>query len=129
MSDRISLVTWMATIQIRFLVWRTGRLVGSDAAGNRYFEEKKARPGMKARRWVLYKGEPDATKVPPEWHGWIHYNMAAPLAADSQFHKGWQKPHLANQTGTVQAYRPPGHLFAGGKRDKATGDYQAWTPN
>lgn len=129
MSDRISLATWMANIQIRLVVWRAGRPVGTDMAGNRYFEEKKARPGMKARRWVLFKGEPEATKVPPEWHGWLHYNMDAPIAADSPFNRAWQKPHLPNPTGSVQAYRPPGHLFAGGQRDKATGDYQAWTPN
>lgn len=129
MSDRISLSTWMANIQIRLLVWRAARHVGTDALGNRYFEEKKARKGMKARRWVLYRGEPDASLVPPEWHGWMHYNMASPLPEGSEFHKSWQKPHLPNPTGTVQAYRPPGHLFSGGKRDKATGDYQAWTPN
>ena len=129
MSDRISLATWMANIQIKMLVWRAGRLVGTDAAGNRSYEEKKARRGMKTRRWVIYRGEPDATLVPANWHGWLHYNMDAPIPDDSPLHKPWEKPHLPNVTGTTQAYRPPGHLFAGGQRDKATGDYQAWTPN
>ena len=27
------------------------------------------------------------------------------------------------------AYRPPGHEFKGGKRARATGDYEPWTPN
>jgi len=31
-------------------------------------------------------------------------------------------------TGTVSGYRPPGHALMGGKRRKATGDYEAWTP-
>jgi NADH:ubiquinone oxidoreductase subunit len=31
-------------------------------------------------------------------------------------------------TGTELAYRPPGHALAGNHRDKATGDYEAWTP-
>ncbi|MEC8792576.1 MAG: NADH:ubiquinone oxidoreductase subunit NDUFA12, partial [Pseudomonadota bacterium] len=31
-------------------------------------------------------------------------------------------------TGTRYAYRPPGHASQGGQRAKATGDYQAWTP-
>jgi NADH:ubiquinone oxidoreductase subunit len=26
------------------------------------------------------------------------------------------------------AYRPPGSILAGGRRPKATGDYQPWTP-
>jgi NADH:ubiquinone oxidoreductase subunit len=32
-------------------------------------------------------------------------------------------------TGTNRAYRPPGHVLAGGHRDAATGDYEAWTPD
>ena len=31
-------------------------------------------------------------------------------------------------TGTDQAYRPPGHTLKGGRRAKATGDYEPWTP-
>ena len=33
-----------------------------------------------------------------------------------------------NLTGTGLAYRPPGHLKSGGRREKATGDYEAWKP-
>ena len=33
-----------------------------------------------------------------------------------------------NMTGTNQAYRPPGHVLESGQRDKAYGDYKAWTP-
>ncbi|MBT5667644.1 MAG: NADH:ubiquinone oxidoreductase subunit NDUFA12, partial [Rhodospirillaceae bacterium] len=43
-------------------------------------------------------------------------------------HREWQQEHLANQTGTAQAYRPPGHTLVSGQRAKATGDYDAWTP-
>ena len=35
---------------------------------------------------------------------------------------------VPNLTGTKAAYRPPGHILKGGQRDKATGDYEAWTP-
>ena len=31
-------------------------------------------------------------------------------------------------TGTENAYLPPGHTLEGGKRAKATGDYEAWRP-
>ena len=40
----------------------------------------------------------------------------------------WQKPHLPNATGTAASYRPPGHDYEGGHRARATGDYEAWTP-
>ena len=50
----------------------------------------------------------------------------------SDFHpaprRRWQKEHLPNQTGTKAAYRPQGSVLAGGRRAKATGDYEPWTP-
>jgi NADH:ubiquinone oxidoreductase subunit len=104
-----------------------GRAVGSDAMGNRYYEEKQPRPGpQRTRRWVIYAGAPEASVVPPEWHAWLHYTTEAPLPQTGR--KAWQKPHLPNATGTAQSYRPPGHDYEGGHRARATGDYEAWTP-
>lgn len=129
MTQRISILTWLATLQIRLLIARRGEAVGTDRFGNRYFREKVARPGMKRRRWVLFAGEPEASLVPPEWHGWLHYTMDEPLPEHSAFHKSWVKPHQPNPTGTLDAYRPPGHPLRGGHRAAATGDYQPWTPS
>lgn len=103
-----------------------GRSVGSDLDGNRYFEERRGRPGLRARRWVIYAGRPEASKVPPEWHPWLHYTIDAPLPRSVR--QPWQKPHIANATGTADSYRPPGHDYQGGERAAATGDYEAWTP-
>ena len=103
-----------------------GRLVGTDAAGNRYYEDKKPRAGEHTRRWVIYAGPIDASEVPPEWHPWLHYTTDQPLPDDGR--RPWQKPHLANATGTATSYRPPGHDYSGGQRAPATGDYEAWTP-
>jgi NADH:ubiquinone oxidoreductase subunit len=103
-----------------------GRRVGSDGAGNTYYEEKAPRPGRRRRRWVTYAGRPEASSVPPEWHAWLHYLTDAPLPAEAR--RAWQKPHQPNPTGTAASYRPPGHDYAGGKRAAATGDYEAWTP-
>jgi NADH:ubiquinone oxidoreductase subunit len=128
MRKRLSFSSWMANIQVNVFTWRAGVLVGTDEAGNRYYREKKPRPNRRERRWALYAGEPEATLVPPEWHGWLHHSMDTPLPANSSFHKPWIKAHQPNATGTLAAYRPPGHLFQGGQRDKATGDYEAWTP-
>ncbi|HLY54392.1 MAG TPA: NADH:ubiquinone oxidoreductase subunit NDUFA12 [Stellaceae bacterium] len=122
------------TIGTRLFTWWRGELVGSDGAGNRYYRERKRAPlvkggGMESRerRWVLYKGEPEASKVPPEWHGWLHH-ITDDLPDPSAARRPWQKPHLPNQTGTAHAYRPPGSLLAGGHRSPAAGDYEAWTP-
>ncbi|GAB0116816.1 NADH:ubiquinone oxidoreductase subunit NDUFA12 [Acidisoma sp. 7E03] len=103
-----------------------GRAVGQDGFGNRYFEEKSAVRGRRNRRWVVYAGPIEATTVPPEWHAWLHYTTDAPLPETARL--PWMKPHLPNRTGTPYAYRPPGHDLSGGRRHRATGDYDAWTP-
>ena len=94
--------------------------IGDDHAGQR--------PGsLRNRRWVAYAGVVEASVVPPEWHAWLHYTTDAPLPDTGR--KAWQKPHLANATGTPASYRPPGHDYEGGHRARATGDYEAWTPS
>lgn len=106
------------------------KLAGRDPAGNRYYTARARKGYRHERRWVVYKGEPDASKVPPEWHGWLHHQTDTPPPAEGpSFRQPWQRPHLPNMTGTEAAYRPPGHILSGGKRDRATGDYQPWTPS
>jgi NADH:ubiquinone oxidoreductase subunit len=107
-----------------------GELVGTDHNGNRYFQERgkvNASRGRARRRWVLYKGEVEASKVPPEWHAWLHHTVAAPPQGDCRRHR-WEAPHVANLTGTPAAWRPPGSLSQGAQRPRATGDYEAWRP-
>lgn len=108
-----------------YTAWH-GRLVGQDSAGNRYYEERRPRSGRRQKRWVLYAGEIEASAVPPEWFGWLHYTNDLPLP-ETKRHP-WQKPYQPNLTGTPASYRPPGHDYRGGHRPSATGDYEAWTP-
>ena len=104
--------------------------IGTDPTGNRYYRAKARKGYNHERRWVLYKGAPEATKVPPEWHGWLHHQTdAIPSNDTASFRRTWQKPHVQNLTGTNAAYRPPGHVLSGGARDAATGDYEAWSPD
>ena len=114
------------SIGTRLFTWFFGRIVGTDGAGNVYYTEKSARRGAVARRWVIYNGEPEATKVPPEWHAWLHFTTDAPLSTTNR--RDWQKPHVPNLTGTPESYRPAGHDYRGGHRASATGDYESWTP-
>ena len=105
-----------------------GRHIGTDGAGNMYFEEIRRRSGSeRCRRWVMYAGVVEASVVPPEWHAWLHYTTDVPLPETDR--KVWQKPHLANATGTPLGYRPPGHDYEGGHRTQSTGDYEAWMPS
>ncbi|MHA1569516.1 MAG: NADH:ubiquinone oxidoreductase subunit NDUFA12 [Alphaproteobacteria bacterium] len=110
-----------------FTLWK-GRLVGTDEFGNRYYRERGHRRGSAPRRWVLYGAAEEASLVPPDWHAWLHYTADQPPDKDAP-RRPWQKDHLPNRTGTTEAYRPPGHDYAGGRRDGATGDYQPWRPS
>ena len=118
----------------RLWVWLKGELVGSDRYGNTYyrqrnwrFTEKGAGKFSRERRWVIYAGDPEASKVPPEWHGWMHHTVMDPPTG-SERSWPWQKPHQENLTGTPHAWRPRGSLLRGGPRAPATGDYEAWKP-
>ena len=101
--------------------------VGEDAAGNVYYEGGKDTAG-RPRRWVIYNGYSEASTIPPGWHGWMHYRTDVPPSQESYVAREWQKPHQPNLTGTPNAYRPSGSTLSTGKRPKATGDYQPWTP-
>lgn len=116
-----------ATIGTKLHTLVYGRFVGADVFGNRYFENKRARKGEKKRRWVIYNGVPEASKVPPTWHGWLHYTLDAPLGETKQY--SWLKNHLPNLTGTTGRYLPAGHISKGGQRASSSADYEPWTPN
>jgi len=105
-----------------------GEKVGSDPFGNIYYQHRKTPPTGRRKRWVIYAGEAEASRVPPEWHGWLHHTFDAVPPDAGTPHQPWQKPHIPNMTGSPEAYRPPGHTLKGGHRAKGTGDYEPWTP-
>lgn len=119
----------MSPAHIGFVrIFSRAKPVGTDQFGNRYFTAPP-RPGYKRdRRWVLYDGAPEASMVPAEWHGWLHHQTDVVPSDAGSFRRSWQRGHKPNMTGTTEAYRPPGHILSGGKRQETTGDYQAWTP-
>ena len=118
----MSLGTWIYTLV-------NGAIVGKDEFGNRYYRGKGRKLNGRERRWVVYQGDVEASKVPPEWHAWLHFTMDAPLTVEAAQAQPWQQAHQSNQTGSTDAYRPQGHMLKGGHRASATGDYEAWTPN
>ena len=119
----------MANAITRLMTWLHGERVGDDPLGNVYYQDRKTTAGRRRRRWVIYSNPQDeASTVPPDMHAWLHYTVNTLPTGAEQMAKPWQKEHLPNLSGTDLAYRPPGHVLQGGRRDKATGDYEAWRP-
>jgi NADH:ubiquinone oxidoreductase subunit len=117
--------TWWdgATIGTALFSALKGTKVGEDHQGNTYHESKDG------RRWVIYNGANDASRVPAEWHGWLHHTIDGLPESHLPPPRVWETEFTPNLTGTNRAYRPSGALEAGGKRQMATGDYEAWTPD
>ncbi len=117
------------TIGTRLYTMLHGERVGADSQGNRYYRSRRTPAGGRERRWVLYDGAAEASRVPPAWHAWLHRTTDEVPGDDGGFRWKWQKEHAPNRTGTPEAYRPPGHTLMGGRRDRATGDYEPWQPD
>jgi NADH:ubiquinone oxidoreductase subunit len=107
---------------------RGARLVGKDEQGNAYYEEKRpSGPDGYRRRWITYHGTAEASRVPPDWHGWLHYTFDEPPTTAPLRRRAFEIDHLPNMTGTPLAYHPPGSLAAPGGPHAAR-DYEAWSP-
>ena len=81
----------------------TGKLVGKDGFGNKYYSNSKE------KRWVIYKNKVESSKIPPEWHLWIHF-LTNNKPSSSSIKFTWQKKHKENLTGTAKAHKPEGSL-------------------
>lgn len=110
-----------ATLGTLLFTKRKGVLVGEDEQGNRYYRDRDDR-----HRWVIYAGEAEASRVPPEWHGWLHHTWKRPPTEEPLTHPTWEKPHRPNLTGTSLAHVPSGSLFK--LHPKEYRDYEAWQP-
>jgi len=60
-----------------------GKFVGQDSFGNKYYQSKSG------KRWIIYKDEIDASKIPNDWYSWMHYTQ-----------------NKIDQTGTEKSYHP-----------------------
>ena len=95
-----------------------GKLVGKDQFGNKYYSNSKDK-----KRWVIYKNIVESSKIPPEWHLWIHYLSKNKPSENTNKFK-WQKEYEENLTGTSKAYKPDGSLHSDSK--KSTKKYETW---
>lgn len=101
--------------------WRNGEKVGEDEAGNVFY-----RNADDSKRWVIYSGEIEASRISPDWHGWLHRTWDEPPTEKPLVRKDWEQPHEENLTGTLAAYAPAGSLRQAKPVDRS--DYEAWTP-
>jgi len=122
--------TWWdgATIGTSLFTARRGEQVGTDAQGNKYYRQP-VKDGAFERRWIIYNGANDASRVPSEWHGWLHHSYDELPESHLAPSRIWEVDYTPNATGTTTAYLPAGALERGGRRAAATGDYEAWTPD
>ena len=67
----------------------TGKLVGQDQFGNKYYSNSRG------KRWVIYKNIVESSKIPPEWHSWIHFLKRNTPSEDIKKFP-WQKQHQEN---------------------------------
>ena len=108
--------------------WLYGNLVGDDNYGNKYYCNSKDYNDLESKRWVIFCGEIEASKIPPHWHAWLHKTIDFPPI--NYVHKySWQKDHSSNQTGTDQAYYPDSHpLSKSHKINAIKSEYETWNP-
>ena len=118
-----SLVTWWnsQTLNTRLHTWKNGVKVGEDEQGNIYYTTRDSK-----RRWVIFNGEAEASRVNADWHGWLHHTFKDTPLSNPLIHKNWEKPHQENLTGTISAYIPDGSLKS--TETKKRTDYEAWKP-
>ncbi len=123
MKFLLRLLTWWngQTLGTQIFTARRGVKVGEDDQGNIFY-----RTADDKRRWVIYNGESEASRVSPDWHGWLHFTwdespVDAPLPR-----KAWEKPHVENLTGTAAAYAPTGSIRRAAPAERR--DYEAWKP-
>lgn len=118
-----SIFTWWnsQTIGTMIYTWRKGEKVGEDDQGNVFYQSRDGK-----RRWVIFNGESEASRVSPDWHGWLHHTYDSPPTEDPLPHKPWEKPHQPNLTGTELAYVPKGSLRR--ENPVVRTDYEAWQP-
>lgn len=123
MKFLLRFVTWWnySTLNTAFFTWRQGVKVGEDDQGNIFYRSRDSK-----KRWVIYNGESEASRISPDWHGWLHHTWDELPSERPLQRKDWEKPHQENLTGTALAYAPKGSIRRQNPQPRT--DYVAWTP-
>jgi NADH:ubiquinone oxidoreductase subunit len=114
-----SIFTWWSSQTVGTFLFTTffGSLVGKDEFGNKYYKNKND-----SKRWVIYNGEVESSRIPPEWHLWIHKTSNSTPDKINFVNHSWIKNHHENYTGSDMAYSPL-------KKSKVKEEtYKKWNP-
>jgi len=95
-----------------------GKFVGEDEFGNKYYSDFK-----RLKRWVIYSNKVESSKIPPNWHSWIHFQIKNKPTLNKHAYS-WQKKHEENLTGTNKAHKPEGSMLNDEKKDMKK--YETW---
>ena len=95
-----------------------GKFVGEDEFGNKYYSDSKGK-----KRWVIYRKRVESSKIPPNWHSWIHFQTKNKPNSDVRLYP-WQKKYEENLTGTKRAHKPDGSMLNNEKKDMKK--YETW---
>ena len=120
----LSAVSWWngATLNTMVFTRRNGTKVGEDDQGNTFY-----RNADDSKRWVIFNGEAEASRIGADWHGWLHRTFDEVPSEKPLKRKNWEQPHQENLTGTLLAYAPAGSIRGAGE-PKDRRDYEAWAP-
>ncbi len=95
-----------------------GKYIGEDEFGNKYYSDSKGK-----KRWVIYKDKIESSKIPPNWHLWIHFQITGKPKENVKKYS-WQKKYEENLTGTQKAHKPDGSLLHDSKKNMKK--YDTW---
>ena len=85
--------TWWnnQTLGTKLFTFLRGKKVGIDNENNKFYVHKK----NSQKRWIIYNGLMDASRIPAEWHDWIHHRTdEIPNESDKKLN--WYKIHKEN---------------------------------
>jgi NADH:ubiquinone oxidoreductase subunit len=116
-------LTWWHGQTMNTALWtrRHGIKVGEDQQGNIFYHNADD-----SRRWVIFNGDVEASRIDVNWHGWLHRTFDEIPSKKPLAHKVWEKPHQVNLTGSDAAHAPSGSMRLAKPADRS--DYQAWRP-
>lgn len=116
----LEIFTWWSsqTLGTRIYTFFSGKYIGSDNDGNKYYINKK----NGENRWVIYNGQIDASKINADWHDWMH-SRTNEIPKNEKNYKSWYKEHQMNNTGTDMFYSPKN---SGSKKNEKS--YESWSP-
>ena len=94
---------------------------GIDDYGNIYYSKKNksAINNYRERRWVIYNGEIEASKVPQQWNAWLHHVISS-IPSNRTKKEKWMKKHLPNKKRNVNLQKA---------KKFAKKNYDSWDPN